>query len=99
MWKTIVPSSPAKEITSSLCSISMGIRQLILYLCHPALTWCSSIQASNASTSQLSDVPVQLRVHSLAVDTRTHRVYAPEQEEAGQGVARMLVFEAELPKP
>jgi YVTN family beta-propeller protein len=48
---------------------------------------------------KLSDVPVQPRVHSLAVDARTHRVYAPEQEEAGQGVARMLVFEAALPKP
>src|SRR5215469_5309543 len=48
---------------------------------------------------KLSDVPVQPRVHSLAVDARTHRVYAPEQEEDGQGVARMLVFEAELPKP
>jgi hypothetical protein len=25
---------------------------------------------------------------------RTHRVYAPEQEEDGRGVARMLIFEA-----
>ena len=48
---------------------------------------------------KLSDVPVQPRVHSLAVDTRTHRVYAPEQEEDGGDVARMLVFEAVLPKP
>jgi len=43
---------------------------------------------------KLTDVPVQRRIHSLAVDVRTHRVYAPEQEEDGQGVARMLVFEA-----
>lgn len=43
---------------------------------------------------KLADVPVQRRVHSLAVDTRTHRVYAPAQEEGGRGVARMLVFEA-----
>jgi YVTN family beta-propeller protein len=43
---------------------------------------------------KLPDVPVQRRVHSLAVDVRTHRVYAPEQEEGGRGVARMLVFEA-----
>jgi YVTN family beta-propeller protein len=43
---------------------------------------------------KLADVPVQRRVHSLAVDVRTHRVYAPEQEEDGRGVARMLIFEA-----
>ena len=43
---------------------------------------------------KLPDVPVQRRVHSLAVDIRTHRVYAPEQEEDGHGVARMLIFEA-----
>ena len=52
---------------------------------------------------KLADVPVQRRVHSLAVDVRTHRVYAPEQEEGGHGVARMLVFEAvsasDTPKP
>lgn len=39
---------------------------------------------------KLADVPVQRRVHSLAVDTRTHRVYAPEQEEGGRGVARLI---------
>jgi len=43
---------------------------------------------------KLADVAVQRRVHSLAVDVRTHRVYAPEQEEDGRGVARMLIFEA-----
>jgi len=46
---------------------------------------------------KLVDVPVQRRVHSLAVDIRTHRVYAPEQEEDGHGVARMLIFDAVLP--
>jgi YVTN family beta-propeller protein len=48
---------------------------------------------------KLADVPVQRRVHSLAVDTRTHRVYAPAQEEEGRGVARMLVFDAVLDAP
>jgi len=43
---------------------------------------------------KLADVPVQRRVHSLTVDVRTHRVYAPEQEKNGRGVARMLIFEA-----
>jgi YVTN family beta-propeller protein len=43
---------------------------------------------------KLADVPVQRRVHTLAVDVRTHRVYAPAQEEDGRNVARMLIFEA-----
>jgi len=33
---------------------------------------------------KLADVSVQRRVHSLAVDIRTHRVYVPEQEEDGR---------------
>jgi DNA-binding beta-propeller fold protein YncE len=43
---------------------------------------------------KLEDLPVQKMVHSLAVDTATHRVYAPEQQENGQPVARMIVYEA-----
>ena len=43
---------------------------------------------------KLEDFPVQKMVHSLAVDTATHRVYAPEQQEDGQPVARMIVYEA-----
>jgi DNA-binding beta-propeller fold protein YncE len=43
---------------------------------------------------KLEDFAVQKMVHSLAVDTATHRVYAPEQQENGQPVARMIVFEA-----
>jgi len=42
----------------------------------------------------LEDFPVEKMVHSLAVDLATHRVYAPEQEERGQPVARMVVYEA-----
>ncbi len=42
---------------------------------------------------KLEDFPVNIRVHSLAVDPETHRVYAPEQEENGQPVARMIVYE------
>jgi DNA-binding beta-propeller fold protein YncE len=42
---------------------------------------------------KLEDFPVEKRVHSLAVDLETHRVYAPEQEENGKPVARMIVFE------
>ena len=42
---------------------------------------------------KLEDFPVQKMVHSLAVDTATHRVYAPEQQENGHPVARVIVYE------
>src|SRR5258707_3890346 len=42
---------------------------------------------------KLEDFPVQKRVHSLAVDTSTHRVYAPEQEADGKAVARMAIYD------
>jgi len=43
---------------------------------------------------KLEDFPVQPKVHSLAVDVKTHRVYTPEQQENGEPVARMIVYEA-----
>ena len=39
---------------------------------------------------------MQKKVHSLEVDVETHRVYAPEQEEDGAPVARMIVYDALL---
>jgi DNA-binding beta-propeller fold protein YncE len=42
---------------------------------------------------KLEDFQVQHAVHSLAVDPTTHRVYAPQQEESGKAVARMVVYE------
>src|SRR6266704_295848 len=42
---------------------------------------------------KLGDVPVQKKVHSLAVDPSNHRVYAPEQEENGAPAARIAIFE------
>jgi len=44
--------------------------------------------------SKVEDFPVEKKVHSLAVDLRTHRVYAPEEQEGGQPVARVVIFEA-----
>jgi DNA-binding beta-propeller fold protein YncE len=44
--------------------------------------------------TKLEDFPVQKRVHSLTVDINTHRVYAPEQEEEGKPVSRMIIYEA-----
>jgi len=43
---------------------------------------------------KLGNVSVAHAVHSLVVDPATHRVYAPEQEEAGIPVARLIVFDA-----
>jgi hypothetical protein len=43
---------------------------------------------------KLEDFPVQKGVHTLAVDIQTHRVYAPEQQENGRPVSRMLIYEA-----
>jgi hypothetical protein len=45
---------------------------------------------------KLEDFPVQKKVHSMAVDTGPHRVYAPEQEADGKAVARMVVYEADV---
>jgi hypothetical protein len=52
-------------------------------------------------SEKIEDFPVQKLVHSLAVDPSTHRVYAPEQEEEGRPVARMVIYELaerKLPK-
>ena len=46
---------------------------------------------------KLENFSVEPKVHSLAVDVATHRVYAPEQEEKGKPVARMVVYEAVPP--
>ncbi len=43
---------------------------------------------------KLQDFPVQYKVHSLAVDPLTHRVYAPEQQENGKPVSKMIVYDA-----
>jgi len=43
---------------------------------------------------KLPDVPVEPKIHSLAVDRRTHRVYAPAEQEKGRPASKMFVFEA-----
>ena len=54
----------------------------------------SVFQAQDADHyRKLEDFPVENMVHSLAVDSTTHRVYAPEQQEHGHPVARMIVYE------
>ena len=54
----------------------------------------SVFQAQDADHyRKLEDFAVEKMVHSLAVDSATHRVYAPEQQEHGRPVARMMVYE------
>jgi YVTN family beta-propeller protein len=47
---------------------------------------------------KLGDVPTQKRVHSLAIDPATHKVYVPEEEENGVPAAKIVVFDA-VPVP
>jgi YVTN family beta-propeller protein len=42
---------------------------------------------------KLQDVSVEPKIHSLAVDRRTHRVYAPAEQEKGRPASKMFVFE------
>lgn len=57
--------------------------------------YISVIKENNPSHFvKLEDFPVQKNVHTLAVDVNTHRVYAPEEEEDGKPVSRMIVYEA-----
>jgi hypothetical protein len=46
---------------------------------------------------KLGDVPVQKKVHSLAIDPGTHRIYVPEQEENGAPAAKIVVYEVVPP--
>lgn len=43
---------------------------------------------------KLQDFPVEPKIHSLAVDPRTHRVYAPAEQDKGRPASKMFVFEA-----
>jgi YVTN family beta-propeller protein len=42
---------------------------------------------------KLQDFPVEPKIHSLAVDLRTHRLYAPAEQEKGRPASKMFVFE------
>jgi len=44
--------------------------------------------------TKLEDFKVQKKVHSLTFDKFTHKVYAPEQEEDGKPVSRMIIYDA-----
>lgn len=44
--------------------------------------------------SKLEDFPVEKKVHSLAVDEKTHKVYVPEQEENGKPAAKIVIYDA-----
>ena len=42
---------------------------------------------------KLGDVPVQKRVHSLAIDPATHKLYVPEEQENGAPAAKIVIFD------
>jgi hypothetical protein len=42
---------------------------------------------------KLQDLPVEKKVHSIAIDDPTHRVHTPEEQEQGKPVARMIAYE------
>lgn len=48
---------------------------------------------------KVEDFPVERKIHSLAVDVKTHRIYAPEEEEEGRPVSKMVVFDALVGAP
>jgi YVTN family beta-propeller protein len=43
---------------------------------------------------KIADVPVEKKIHSLAADQDTHRVYVPEQEADGNPAARIAIYDA-----
>ena len=45
---------------------------------------------------KLGDFPTEKRVHSIAIDERTHRLYAPMEQVAGKPAARMVIYEPGL---
>jgi DNA-binding beta-propeller fold protein YncE len=47
---------------------------------------------------KLADVSVEKKVHSLAIDLNTHKLYVPEQEAQGRTAARIAIYDA-LPDP
>lgn len=42
---------------------------------------------------KVADFPTEKRVHSLAVDERTHRIYVPEEQVDGKPAATMVIYE------
>ena len=66
---------------------------------HRAYAACSSgfisiVQEDDPSHfRKVQNFRVQKLVHSLTVDAATHRLYVPEQQEDGQPVARIVIYE------
>ncbi len=46
---------------------------------------------------KLGEVAVEKKVHSLAIDVKTHKVYVPEQEAGGRPTARIAIYDAVIP--
>src|SRR5437899_6023763 len=69
-----------------------GLKRIYVACSSGAISWFQMDDRDNYR--KLEDFPVQKKVHSLAVDPDTHRVYTPEQEADGKAVARMVVYDA-----
>lgn len=68
-----------------------GLKRIYVACYDGAISVIQEIDATHFT--KLEDFPVQKKVHSLAVDIKTHKVYAPEQEENGKEVSRMIIYE------
>lgn len=75
-----------------LIKFDPGLRRIYVACYSGAISVIQQVDADHYR--KLEDFKVQKKVHSLAVDKNTHRVYAPEQEEDGRPVSRMIVYDA-----
>ena len=87
-----LPLPPGADVVKS----DPGVRRIYAACCSGVIAVYKEEDAQRFR--KIDDFPVQKMVHSLAVDTSSHRVYAPEQEENGHPVARMVVYEAVVEK-
>jgi len=82
-----LPSAPGGDVIK----YDPGLKRIYVACSSGAISVFSQDDPSHYR--KLEDFPVQKKVHSLAVDFETHRVYTPEQEENSRPVSRMVVYE------
>lgn len=53
----------------------------------------TALQAlASGQYEKIADVPVEQRVHSLAIDPETGHLYVPEEQETGLPISRLMVY-------
>ncbi len=85
---TYLPMAPGADVVK----FDPGLRRVYVACLSGAISVFQEDDADHFP--KLEDFRVPKKVHSRAADEQTHRVYAPEQEEDGRPVARMVVYEA-----